>query len=111
MLQKPDIYTERLLRVADRIERSTTFNMGNWHECICGNIMREMGQEMGAGSTYAAAEFIGVDFTNGNKLWSGPHCTAKQAAKMLRHLAVTGEINWDVIKPKSLLQAIEALVV
>ena len=101
MLQRPDVGTERILELADFIEglESDRFSMSSWglHEeprCICGWYQQLHGN-MDKMDWRQAAEGMGLDETTAQKLFTDPGWTKsspKGAAKVLRHLAVTGEL-------------------
>ena len=105
MLQIPDIHTKRLLELADRIERLSIgeFDMSNWCKCIAGHCskMYPNGRD---NERDAARELLGITHEQADQLFSPPDhrdkrevmaYTRAQAARALRHLAVTGEVSWS----------------
>ncbi len=100
MLKKPEVHAERILKVADAILNSNSFNMANWCNCIHGHTCEVAGIStfVSEGSHMelnmsGSIEYLGLTTENGNKLFQNWHQTKEQAAKMLRHLAVTGEVQ------------------
>ena len=101
MLQRPDVGVERILALADFIEglEPDRFSMSSWGQfeeprCICGWYQQLHGNfdKMAWGQ---AAEGLGLDLKTATRLFHDPDwkkSTPKGAAKVLRHLAVTGEL-------------------
>src|SRR4249920_2288876 len=100
MLQKPDVHTSRLLETADFIEKlpDGAFNMGRFSHggeeprCICGWVLHNNAYIDNA-DTQEAARLLGLDRQVAYRLFhENNNWTQKQAARALRHLAVTGEL-------------------
>lgn len=107
MLQQPDKATKRILELADFIEKlppdqynqSTYGTASETGRCICGWLLHNIGHPV---SDYKyAADLLGLDPYATQKLFGGNPLrtrwpTTADAAKVLRHLAVTGEVNWSI---------------
>jgi hypothetical protein len=103
MLQKPDSKTQNILNMAEFFENLsvTKFNMKEWEDsrgrkCICGWINYLNGDQ--PDSRAKAQEFLGISYAKTLQLFSGnasPRTTPRMAARVLRHLAITGEVDWD----------------
>lgn len=107
------MHTDRIMRLADIIERSTgRFDMGEWQTCIAGYCKRHLVKVVGSAEEAtrirrAAATPRPLNVTdvalgiNGSAadLYSagaaGRHrFNRRHAAKVPRHLAATGEVDW-----------------
>ena len=127
MLQKPDVHTDRILKLADHIEKlsDSDFGMRNWCTCIAGHAVKQSGEEKNLFNLdvrFVAANLLGLSTLEATQLFcpkrhglqrrqevvsrraqyvfGAPNpirddITPKQAAKCLRHLAVTGEVDWE----------------
>lgn len=102
MLQKPDVHTKRILDLADFIEElsperflMSTWGMDQEPRCICGWFMHNNAR-MEKDDWREAARLLGLDEVTASHLFSdhrSRYFDNKQAAKTLRHLAVTGEFK------------------
>jgi len=116
--------TERILELADRIEKLphhslnnefkdgplSYFNMGSWHcgsvACIGGWTTYLYGDPAIDGAVGQVAELLGISEMEAIYLCYPDECdkiyariTPEDAAKVLRHLAKTGDVRWSVIEP------------
>lgn len=108
MLQKPDVHTQRILDLADYFDGldPTKYNQHRWQDCICGHAARRIGLEsdfLDTDGRNAAAvrDHLGLSSNGAADLfraYEGFNPLPKQAAKVLRHLAVTGEVDWWVAR-------------
>lgn len=110
MLQVPDKLTKQLLDLANDIERSSNFNMKKWNCCIAGHVAARHGFPVTERIKHDAAEALGIGPATAQQLFCPPNpthsfysthsmirnVTKEQAARCLRHLAVTGEVDWDI---------------
>lgn len=100
MLQKTDKHTQEILDLANFIEgldpdRFSLGSWGMWQEprCICGWLMHNRARA-DKDNWRDAAEILGIDESTAHGLFCNASTVDnKQAAKILRHLAVTGEVN------------------
>jgi hypothetical protein len=100
MLQKPDVHTEKMLELATFLENlePERFSMGSWGQweeprCICGWYQHLHGH-IDKENWRHAADGMGLDHQKAHYLFThGSFSTPQQAAKALRHLAVTGEVR------------------
>lgn len=99
--------TERILKLADVIEESETYDQTQFFHpcgtpgCIAGHAVTMLGSdEKGPNTSEIAREELGLDEVQATALffvWPFTiNPTAKQAATVLRHLARTGEVDWEV---------------
>ena len=115
MLKTPDLKTARLLKLADYIERGTgEFDMRNWCHCIAGQVAQLLGYtqpwntrhvQEAAGEwlelkTYEALQLFCPTDTSPLSIAIGSpspirEVTRSQAARCLRHYAITGDIDWE----------------
>lgn len=106
MLQKLDVATKMLLDLADDIEKSDKFDMRQWCDCIAGHAVRKYGEPHYTYDTKAAAaRILGLTDDQAGELfqpretdWMGHavvrELTREQAAKGVRHFALTGEVEF-----------------
>lgn len=105
MLQKLDEHSKRLLDLADHIEKSETFNMREWCNCIAGHAVRLFGEpsESDYDCSERARQLLWLDDIEAHDLFcpsdgnNPPEVrlySREQAASALRHLAITGEIKF-----------------
>jgi hypothetical protein len=106
MLHQPDKLTQKILDLADFIENlpSKDYEQTCGNYCIWGHIKkREARYQLGLGMNWTIntgmRDFFGPDIDVGKIYNSYPYGyekspTTKDAASMLRHLAVTGEVQW-----------------
>lgn len=112
---------ERILKLADVIEAApkqgiptsgarkpiTAFNMGSWHcgtvGCIAGWAHQTFGDgNYGVNICRAAEEHLDLNEHDAGELFipatdnSLDDIVPSQAAKVLRHLAATGKVDWSV---------------
>lgn len=98
--------TQNILKLADFIENLSsdqynqrTYIDHNGGRCICGwvnYLNATMPKEW-----VQACKYLGVTEDQGKILfaahpWPALNPTKEQAARVLRHLAVTGEVNWNL---------------
>jgi hypothetical protein len=100
MLQKPDVHTAELLELANFIddlepERFDMGTFGTYEEprCICGWYQHNHGH-VNKSDWSAAGKALGLTDHVAHRLfhYGTGSMDNKQAAKVLRHLAVTGEL-------------------
>ncbi len=98
MLQKPDVQTAEILKLADFIEHLEPgrFSMAQWGmyeepRCICGWYQQLHGHVDKMDQDNVAAN-LGLDRDIAHRLFTNGALDQKSAAKTLRHLAVTGEL-------------------
>jgi len=100
MLQTPDVHTKRLLDLADFIEAlpPEKFSMKSWGQfseprCICGWFLHNEGF-FKKDEWQEAGDRLGLDRRVAADLFSAinDHWNTHTAAKVLRHLAITGEL-------------------
>lgn len=99
MLQKPDVHTVKMLKLADFLEglepeRFSMASWGSWEEprCICGWYQHLHGH-FNKENWKQAADGLGLAHDVAHHLFTHSFFhTPQQAAKALRHLAVTGEV-------------------
>ena len=98
---------ENVLKLADYIESGgAVFDMGDCLHCFIGNAWALFGGNANIG------EVFGIDASQRNELcipehpfadcWAkdGPaHISRSRAVQQLRHLAETGEIDWEATVP------------
>lgn len=102
--EKRDVNAANCLAFADILENSPDleFDMSSWHFCICGHINKVLGKSRFVHERVleAPAEFLGIDISRAQQLFQPGKFyytySAKQAAKVLRHLAATGDVDWTV---------------
>jgi hypothetical protein len=99
MLQTPDAKTKKLLELADFIENleEDRFSMRSWGQtgeprCICGWFLYREGY-FNCADWLEAADRLGLDGKTASHLFHIQEWDTRQAAKVLRHLAVTGELE------------------
>ena len=117
MLKTHDLKTARLLKLADYIERGTgEFNMRNWCHCVAGHVARMLGHPMMASDSSIkeiAADWLDLEPFEAMQLFCpveppsalsvqiGARNTIRsditrgEAARCLRHYAITGDIDWE----------------
>ncbi len=104
MLQKPDVKTHNILKMAEFFETLSItkynqkhFEDSNGRKCICGwtnylnNVLPENKEQ--------ARLYLGLRHSQMLELFRCDppvRATPKIAARVLRHLAVTGEVNWSI---------------
>ena len=112
MLKVPDWRTKALLELADHLENlDERFDMRKWSCCIAGHCCKMYGvkgqeryypdvaqQILGLNDDEAAHLFRPKD--NKDKSWLKSQIGIrevdnKQAARVVRHLAITGEVDYD----------------
>jgi hypothetical protein len=98
MLQKPDVHTAKILDLANFIENlpNDSFSMGSWGlhgepRCICG-WYNHNNAHMEHDDWANAADGLGLTDDVAKRLFTSRTLSQQQAAKTLRHLAVTGEL-------------------
>jgi hypothetical protein len=99
MLQQLDVHAKRLLDLADFIEDlpEERFSMKQWGQlseprCICGWFMHNEAQ-MHLDNWKVAAERLGLDEATASKLFAPENdWNTVEAARALRHLAISGEL-------------------
>ena len=99
MLHKPDVNTAKILDLANFIEgldrkQFSMHTFGTFEEprCICGWLLHNECY-MDKSDTWRAAELLGISRETANDLFcNARNYTPKQAASVLRTLAVTGEL-------------------
>jgi hypothetical protein len=99
MLQKPDVHTAEILELADFIDglEPEQFDMGTFGtleepRCICGWYQHIHGH-INKSDWTAVAGKLGLNDHMAHRLFHyGSGMDNKQAARVLRHLAVTGEL-------------------
>ena len=121
MLQKPEVHVENILKVAEFIENlptqneTTVFDYNRWGrtpikafsmrhvyaEADCGTVACIAGVCGAMWPGVCADESLGLNTVQGRQLfmpkgYSDSDVTSKQAARVLRHLAITGEVDWKV---------------
>lgn len=100
MLQKPDVATQRILELANFLDNlePERFSMGTWGQwqeprCICGWYQQLHGH-INKEDWRQAADGMGIPHSLAHSLFH--YCigsaTPHNAARLLRHLAVTGEL-------------------
>jgi hypothetical protein len=100
MLQKPDFHTARLLALADNLAESQDYDQNRWETCICGHACRLF--RLGAspkGDFYAVGRELGLDGQTTRMLFgeSRPESPTREvASRVVRHLALTGEVDWTI---------------
>ena len=105
MLKKPEVHVEKILELANFIEAlpPEQFDMGDFECCIAGWALHLDGQDVlaplltGSPST-RARDLLGIDGDRASNLFFFGihyHPTTKEAARVLRHLAITGEVDWN----------------
>jgi hypothetical protein len=122
MLDTPNEKTNRILQLADFIEnlppenyKQSSFTSGPAH-CICGWIMERLGRE-DYSNVHQASDYLGLNYYQGEELFCGAPIlgpnwnstkvpTNLDAARVLRHLAITGKVDWSICaKKKELVDA------
>ena len=108
MLYKPDVHTKEILDLATFIEELPE---GRYHQnefldrdgcrCICGWI-NYLNCHMPANRD-AAADYLGINYEQATTLFASHvfqygEPSTKLVARVLRHLAATGEVNWNDCK-------------
>lgn len=107
MLKRKDsgVIVQNALALADYIEKDASpFDMREVCSCIGGRCRKMLGLQLGVGSGPIAA-FLGISRDDchrllvphedrGHPIWdSGPH----EAAAVVRHLALTGQVDWSIV--------------
>lgn len=100
MLQVLDVYTKRLLDLADFIEGldKEQFSMRQWGQlseprCICGWLLHREGHDR-MDDWMEAAKLLGIQPELASKLFSPDmDWSVDEAASMLRELAVSGDVE------------------
>lgn len=119
MLQQPDVHQQRILELADFIEKSDFFDMGSWNCCIYGHIMKlaksgrkDMASfwEFSDSPIERAMNWLGRPINDWHRMMGNDGQSKEQAASMLRHLAVTGEIPEDWNSKHTMTQLREVAV-
>lgn len=122
MLNRPEDgrNVQKLLALADYLEGDITFDMADWRYCICGNYLKMTGREwvefareqvrQTIDPVITIADELGLDRKKALDLFLfrvdgewGNEClrvraaelTAAEVAKVIRHLALTGQIDWS----------------
>ena len=105
MLKPLNEYERKLLDLADDIEANTTnypFDMRQWCDCIAGHAVRKYGQPAFVYDTkHSATRLLGLTDDQATDLFQPrdpltcgvKELTRKEAAKALRHLAASGEVE------------------
>src|SRR6516162_6340150 len=97
MLLKPDVNVSRISELADLIEQSTDYNQNDIHHCICGMACKTWASFYESVPTVKrGAELLGIKRELADQLFAPKDTTPQRTARVLRHLAVTGEVNWMV---------------
>jgi hypothetical protein len=99
MLQKPDVNVSKIMELADFIDGldSTQFSMksfGSYLEprCICGWLLHNE-CHVDKSDINLAAGILGINYEIARDLFgASPEYTPHEAASVLRHIAVTGEL-------------------
>lgn len=109
MLKSPEktVDVQRCLALADHLEKlpRSEFNMAKWSCCVYGHAFKLFGQGI-----FFGGALLGFDCSDGR--WMQLFCpgpaatgglgfseiTPQHAAKVVRHLALTGEVDWSVAK-------------
>jgi hypothetical protein len=102
MLHRPDAHVERLLKLADFLDElePQRFSMRQWGKtqeprCICGWFMHNAG--LNEDSWITAGKLLGMDEDTATLFFQQPlrrnEISNHDAAKALRHFAVTGEFS------------------
>ncbi len=100
MLQKPDVHTAEILELANFIDNlePERFDMGTWGtveepRCICGWYQQLHGH-VNKSDWMGAGKALGLSEHTAHKLfhYGTGSMNNKEAARVLRHLAVTGEL-------------------
>jgi hypothetical protein len=99
MLHQPDVNVDKIMKLADFLddlspERFSMKTFGQWEEprCICGWLLHNEGH-FRKDSIYLAADILGIKYPMARRLFGAntPY-TNKEAASVLRHIAVTGDM-------------------
>lgn len=104
--QPAELNVPAILGLADDLETGKyqqligEFNMRRWDRCIAGLCSAKYG--LGSKATVEDAKnFLGLSLAQAEVLFLGHqamgdlHAKPKVAAAVLRHLAATGEVDWD----------------
>lgn len=98
MLQKTSKETQRLLELADFLDglNDDQFDIGTWGgrcepRCICG-WFQHLHAFPDKDDWVNAAEMLGIDQDIAHRLFTYRTLDRQRAVKVLRHLAVTGEL-------------------
>jgi len=99
MLHKPDVHTTRLLALSELLAESTNYDQNRWESCVCAHA-RRLDKSLIASFGYeSVGRYLGLSNIQTAKLFAEVHHptpTRETAAKVVRHLALTGEVKWDV---------------
>ena len=112
MLDTPSEKTNRILEVANFVENlgddlydQSTYGKHGHDEpkCLCGWINEAFLETSYTSDYVSAARYLGITGREVTKLFDGApywrddytHPTAAEAASVLRHLALTGEVDWQ----------------
>lgn len=108
----PMRYAERILRLANTIERSPTYNQGTWVHpcgspaCIAGHATSQCNMEhnnaLPLTNPHIAEAYMGLSVTSAHYMFSGAPLvmtrgrmpTNKEAAAVLRNYVSTGVVDW-----------------
>jgi|KBSMisStaDraftv2_1062788.scaffolds.fasta_scaffold1506807_1 hypothetical protein len=97
-----DKTTQNILKMAEFFENlppekynQNDFLDGHGRRCICGWVNFKTSHPLPA-DRFHAADYLGISIDQSLALFGARRDdpTPKQAARVLRHLAVTGEVNW-----------------
>ena len=97
MLQKPNVNISRLMELADIIEGSTDYDQSDLNHCICGKACKKWAWGWSPISMAKGAEILGLSEAQGRELFGNTPTTPAKTARVLRHLAVTGEVEWELM--------------
>ena len=94
MLNKPDVHTENILKLAEHMLTVKDYDQNEWEHCICGQaqLLWDLHQR---DDVYGV---LGISPSQANELFGAFHQehkpTRENAARVLRHLAITGTVDW-----------------
>ena len=114
MTDQPKLNVEEILKTADMIEKSETYDQGIWFRswpnpdknwcgtpaCIAGHVAVANGYNANPENrtTKDVAAFaqcvLGLDDHQASALFAGVSATNERAARTLRNLAATGKVDW-----------------
>jgi hypothetical protein len=113
MLKKVEDGKSRLEQLADYLDNipANDFNMRFWEQCIHGHacklFARDLGKYWGKNGNEQdkVGEYLGLSHEQTFKLFNPGFflmrtVTAREAAKVIRHLVLTGSVEWAVRKTK-----------
>ena len=102
MLYKPDINIKRIMRLATIIEHSSDYDQGDIQHCICGKACKAW-QGMfdpfwppRTPSYERGQDILGLTKDQAHDLFQTVETTPAKTARVLRHLATTGEVDWAI---------------